>query len=114
VEFTVAERKLPPITGFALRIDSSLGEGAAVPADEADSIAAEAVAASQEERCSTVEIALRLLPRLRELAAALRPGQVARPALPEKIIWPAWRCWAQLWVLVRLTCMHAGSLEETG
>ena len=39
-------------------------------------LAAEARAASQEERCSTVEVALRLLPRLQELAAAHVPGQV--------------------------------------
>ena len=39
-------------------------------------LAAEACAASQEERCSTVEVALRMLPRLQELAAAHLPGQV--------------------------------------
>ena len=72
------ERKLPPIASFALRMDSSLGEGAAVPQTDADAVAAEAVAASQEERCSTVEVALRLLPKLQALAVQHAPGQVLR------------------------------------
>ena len=76
VEFTVVERKLPPIESFTLRVDSSLGEGMSLPDEAAKTLAAEAQAASQEERCSTVEVALRMLPRLQELAAAHVPGQV--------------------------------------
>lgn len=106
VEFTVAERKLPPIAAFALRVDSSLGEGLVIPAAEANKLAAEAVAASQEERCSTVEVALRLLPRLRELAVALLPGQV--PGLPSADTWPALRsCAAPHACLAGVhACMH--------
>ena len=101
VEFTVAERKLPPITSFALRMDSGLGAGAAISQANAAAAAAEAVAASQEERCSTVEVALRLLPQLQALAAAHVPGQV----LPWHIV----ACWRSADWLVCLfsTCSGA-------
>lgn len=75
MEFTVTERKLPQLTSFALRVDSSLGDGVRLPADAAEALSAEALKAAQEG-ASTAEVCLSMLPRLQEFASAHAGGQV--------------------------------------
>lgn len=69
IEFTVRERELPPISGFCVRLDSSLS-GAALPQGEVDALCAEALAAAAAPARTSASVYLEFLPRLRQLAAA--------------------------------------------
>ena len=63
------ERELPPISGFCVRLDSSLS-GAALPQDEVDALCQEALAAAAAPVRTSASVYLEFLPRLRQLAAA--------------------------------------------
>ena len=76
VEFEVLPRVLPKVQSFSIRVDSSLGEGAAAPADVAESLAAQAMSAAAEEGASTVDVCLQMLPLVQEAASKQFPGQV--------------------------------------
>lgn len=76
VEFEVLPRVLPKVQSFSIRMDSSLGEGAAAPADVAESLAAQAMSAAAEEGASTVDVCLQMLPLVQEAASKQFPGQV--------------------------------------
>ena len=81
VEFEVLPRVLPKPQSFGIRVNSSLGEGSAIPAEVAESLAAEAMSISAEDGNTAVDVCLTMLPRLQQTAADHLPGQVclARP-----------------------------------
>ncbi len=76
VEFEVLPRMLPKVQSFSIRVDSSLGEDAAAPADVMESLAAQAMSAAAEEGASTVDVCLQMLPLVQEAASKQFPGQV--------------------------------------
>ena len=76
VEFEVLPRVLPKVQSFSIRVDSSLGEGAAAPADVVSSLATQAMSAAAEEGASTVDVCLQMLPLVQEAASKQFPGQV--------------------------------------
>ena len=78
VEFEVLPRVLPRVQSFGIRVDSSLGEGAAAPADVVEALAAQAMSAAAEEGAGTVDVCLQMLPLVQEAASKQFPGQVCR------------------------------------
>ena len=76
VEFEVLPRVLPKVHSFSIRVDSSLREGAAAPADVVEFLAAQAMSAAAEEGASTVDVCLQMLPLVQEAASKQFPGQV--------------------------------------
>lgn len=76
VEFEVLPRQMPKPLRFGVRVDSSLGEGSAIPADVAESLASEATCIAAEEGCTSIDVCLRMLPHVQEAAAKHFPGQV--------------------------------------
>lgn len=75
MEFTVQERQLPKLAGFALRVDSSLGAGLALPEQAAADACAGAMAAAADG-VPTAAVCARMLPELEALAAAHSEGRV--------------------------------------
>ncbi|CAL5220498.1 g2527 [Coccomyxa viridis] len=75
VEFEVLPRVLPKIQSFDVRVDSSLGEGSAIPAEVAESLAAEAMSIAAEDGNTSTDVCLRMLPQVHEAASKQFPGQ---------------------------------------
>lgn len=74
-------RQLPRVQGFSCRVDSSLGEAAALPAEVVETLSAEAMSAAAEEGASAVDVCLSMLPRVQEASCEHFPGQVGRHPL---------------------------------
>ncbi len=92
-------RVLPKIQSFGVRVDSSLGEGSAIPTEVAESLAAEAMSIAAEDGNTTTDVCLRLLPRLQETAAKHVPGQV-RLSCPFSIK----HLWGHIWLQSCVRC----------
>ncbi len=77
-------RVLPKIQSFDVRVDSSLGEGSAIPAEVAESLAAEAMSIAAEDGNTSTDVCLRMLPQVHEAASKQFSGQVRFPILSPK------------------------------
>ena len=76
VEFEVLPRQMPKPLRFDVRVDSSLREGSAIPAELAESLASEATSIAAEEGNTAIDVCLQMLPHVQEAAAKQFPGQV--------------------------------------
>ena len=79
-------RVLPKVQSFSIRVDSSLGEDSAVPADVAESLASEAMSIAAEDGSTATDVCLRMLPQCQEAAAKQYPAQVClAQSLPRRM-----------------------------